>query len=174
MTNNYVENDSDNSTQSSSQDSTPDTSDNTATMASGWTALANGQDDDSEDEFGEIVDKHPKFGGARVGLALSMASMEDLPRSVRELRQAVNSDAKALDAVPDNNQQLNAQIDSILGRYQSSLSHASNQADPNFAIACLQYIRGRYKMASDALDLAVKEGDTSKAAQNLRALLSSH
>ena len=168
VTNNYVEND----TQNSSQDSTPDSADHRANLASGWTALANGQDDDSEDIFDEVLEKNPGSGAARIGLALSMASMEDLPRSVRELRQAVSTRPKALDTVPDDQQQLNAQIDSILARFQGSLSHASNQSDPNFAIACLQYIRGHKQMASDALNLAVTAGDNSQAAKNLRSLLS--
>jgi tetratricopeptide (TPR) repeat protein len=153
-----------------------DTTNETATdhgsnlSASAWTALGNSQFEDSEEQFENVIDAHPSLGAAKIGLAIALAEQGNLPRAVIELRRAAHYDPKSLDAVP-NNRAVNDAIDHVIERYQNTMAKSTNQADPNFAIAALQYIRGRKKMASDALNAAVQAGDTTAAATNLRNLI---
>lgn len=142
-----------------------------ATLGDAWTALGNGQFSDAEEEFSEISSEHPGDGLPRIGAALALARQGNMPKAVVELRRALHYDPKSINAVPDNDE-VNGVIDDDLNRYQGTLKRSSNQADPNFAIACLLYMRGNKSQARAALALAVKAGDDSDAAKNLQKLLS--
>jgi hypothetical protein len=86
------------------------------------------------------------------------------------MREALHYDPQSLNYVP-RNELLDAKIDNVLDRYRSSFERSATQSDPAFMIACLEYIRGHKVKAVQMLDRALKAGDDSVAAQNLRELL---
>jgi len=138
--------------------------------ARAWSALANGAFDDAADRFTDAIDEHPSLGVPRIGYAITAARLGDLPTGVRAMREALHYDPKSLNHVP-RNEVIDAKITNVLDRYRSSFEHSESQADPAFMIACLEYIRGHKAKAAASLDTALKNGDDSLAAQNLRDLL---
>lgn len=138
--------------------------------ARAWSALANGAFDDAADRFTDAIDDHPSLGIPRIGYSITAARLGDLPTGVRAMREALHYDPKSLNHVP-RNELLDAKIGNVLDRYRSSYERSESQADPAFMIACLEYILGHKAKAAASLDKALKSGDDSVAAQNLRDLL---
>ena len=135
-----------------------------------WAALADGRFTEAADIFTDKIDDHPSLGLPRIGYAITAARLGDLPTGVRAMREALHYDPRALNYVP-RNELLDAKIANVLDRYRSSFERSENQAGPAFMIACLEYMRGHKVKAISALDTALKNGDDSVAAQNLKDLL---
>lgn len=138
--------------------------------ARAWAALADGRFYEAADLFTDKIDDHPSLGLPRIGYAITAARYGDLATGVRAMREALHYDPESLRYVP-RNELLDAKIDNVLERYRSSFERAQDQADPAFMIACLEFIRGHKVKSVQMLDRALKEGDDSVAAQNLRRLL---
>lgn len=138
--------------------------------ARAWAALADGRFYQAADLFTDKIDDHPSLGMPRIGYAITAARYGDLSTGVRAMREALHYDPESLRYVPRNDL-LDAKYENVLDRYRSSFERAEHQADPAFMIACLEFILGHKVKSVQMLDRALKAGDDSVAAQNLKDLL---
>jgi len=138
--------------------------------ARAWAALAAGRFEKAADLFTDEIDDHPSLGLPRIGYSITAARLGDLPTGVRAMREALHFDPQALNHVP-RNELIDAKIDNVIDRYRSSYERSETQTDPAFMIAALEYVRGHKAKSVQMLDRALKAGDDSVSARNLRDLL---
>ena len=135
-----------------------------------WAALADGRFAEAEDRFSDKIDDHPSLGIPRIGHALTVARMGDLPYGSWQMHVALHYDPEAMNDVPEN-ELLDAKLDHLIQRYEDVLDRNERAADPAFMLAALHYLRGHLNSARKNIDIALRFGDDSVAARNLNDLI---
>ncbi|MCG8380010.1 MAG: hypothetical protein MI865_11130 [Proteobacteria bacterium] len=135
-----------------------------------WTTLINGYSRDALGQFGNEAQKYPNAGLPKAGFALAAASSGNLDKGIRAMRRAFQYDPNSLHQLSKDSR-LQQTLDKLIAKYEYPLQHKGNHADEAFMVAALNYLKGDYAAAKQAVAIAKKYNDNSQSFQNLQHLL---
>ncbi len=135
-----------------------------------WSLLATNRAADAFREFGRQAGSDPDNGVPKVGYALASAMMGDVPRGVWAMRRALRSHPHSLQDVTIN-EQLRPKVEHLAHQYEQALDHATQDRDAAFMVASLHHLLRNTDKAHHAIERAIRDGDHSVSAKNLRQLI---
>ena len=135
-----------------------------------WALLATDGPADALREFGRHAGSDPDNGVPKVGYALASAMMGDLTRGVWAMRRALRSHPHSLQYVTIN-EQLRPKVEHLTHQYEQALDHATQDPDAAFMVASLHHLLRNTEKAHHAIERAIRDGDHSVSAKNLRQLI---
>ncbi len=135
-----------------------------------WTLLATDRPADALREFGRHAGSDPDNGVPKVGYALASAMTGDRTSGVWAMRRALRSHPQSLQYVTIN-EQLRPKIEHIAYQFEQALDYAAQDPDAAFMVAALHHLLRNTEKAHHAIERAIRDGDHSVSAKNLRQLI---
>ncbi len=105
-----------------------------------WALLADSREDQAARHFSRLMQQFPEHGEPRIGYALSVAILGDLPCAARSMHLAVRDDPEALrDLTVDP--RLRRRIEGLASRYFRALAGCAGRDDSAFVmLAAVHYL----------------------------------
>ncbi|MFO8012065.1 MAG: hypothetical protein R6X20_02050 [Phycisphaerae bacterium] len=125
--------------------------------------LSRGRASEALTAFSRLSQTYRAAGVPKIGVALSLAMLEQFDRAAWAMRRALRLDAGAVDHVPVD-EALAERLDRLVLQYRRSDQHAVLAKDAAFMLAVLHALLGEPDAAREMIGLAVEVGDTSEAA----------
>jgi hypothetical protein len=134
-----------------------------AASEQGWALLRRGRASEALTAFSRIAQTYRGAGVPKIGVALSLAMLEQFDRGAWAMRRALRLDPEAVPHVPVD-EALRERLDRLVLQYRRRDQHAILAKDAAFMLGVLHALQGDPGAAREMLDLAVEVGDTSAAA----------
>jgi len=136
-------------------------------VGNGWTLLSNNQASAALSDFGRQAQASPSKGSPKIGYALASADLGRLDKGMWAMRRALKTDPDALHYVALD-RRLNMKVQQIIRQYEA---YSPGDADTDFMLASLHYLRRDMKAARNHIDQAMQAEDRSTSTTNLLALI---
>jgi hypothetical protein len=134
-----------------------------AASAEALTLVSRGRASEALTAFSRLSQTYRAAGVPKIGVALSLAMLEQFDRAAWAMRRALRLDAGAVDHVPVD-EALAERLQRLVLAYRRSDQHALLAKDATFMLAALHALLGETDAAHAMIGLAVEVGDTSEAA----------
>ena len=142
--------------------------------AAAWDELGEGCYLSARRRFDNLIDYHPYEPVPYVGYAIASGILGHHGDAEWAMRQAVEFDADALDAVETGCGGLEREIRGLTDEYVDRIECGACSARDYFMLAALQTILGCYEEAHGSIERAIDSGDCSESARLLRCEIESH
>jgi hypothetical protein len=134
-----------------------------AASAEALALLSRGRASEALTAFSRLSQTYRAAGVPKIGVALSLAMLEQFDRAAWAMRRALRLDAAAVDHVPVD-EALAERLQRLVLQYRRNDQHAVLAKDATFMLAVLHALLGETDAAHEMIGLAVEVGDTSEAA----------
>jgi len=136
----------------------------------GWELLADGEASHALEVFAQQVQRNPDFGGPKIGYALSAAVAGDPYFGVWEMRRAsrINSSSMQAFKLPER---LGPTVGKLIRKFKDEQLKKARKDDVSFMLASLHFLLQNTDSAKTAIDLAIRKGDRSQSARNLKRII---
>jgi hypothetical protein len=141
-----------------------------AASAEGWALLGRGRVGDALTQFSRASQTYRGAGVPQIGVALSLAMLEQFDGGAWAMRRALRLDVGAVAHVPVD-EALSERLQKLVLEYRRGEQHAVPAKDATFMLAALCALLGDAEAAHEMIGLAIEVGDTSEAATVFRTYL---
>ncbi|TVQ29995.1 MAG: hypothetical protein EA376_14180 [Phycisphaeraceae bacterium] len=136
----------------------------------GWELLGADRPDAALRQFGALASENLQDGLPKVGYSLAAAMRGDDRSASWAMRRAFEFDPERIMYTPVD-RMLRQRIENLSHRYYELVDRRPNDAEAHFMLASMHYLLGNDDSARRAIENAIRLGDESVGASNLRNLL---
>lgn len=135
-----------------------------------WVLLSKGEAEAARSAFASLAAASPSHSQPKAGYALAAAILGDHEMALWAMRRALRSHPHSLRYVTIN-EQLRSKVEHLAHQYEQALDHATQDPDAAFMVASLHHLLRNTQNAHHAIERAIRDGDHSVSAKNLRQLI---